>query len=81
MTLFSKGERSGVEVRYSYYVGASLGITKPVYLEVIVPYDTIPYTTTKKYDPNDPLFTIRRIIASGYWSSSTLYKSMINSFH
>ena len=54
--LFSKGERSGVEVRYSYYVGASLGITKPVYLEVIVPYDTIPYTITKKYDPNDPLF-------------------------
>ncbi len=39
------------------------------------------YILSTKRDPNDPLFTIRRIIASGYWSSSTLYKSMINSFH
>lgn len=53
--LFSKGDRSGVEVRYSYYIGASLGITKPVYLEVIIPYDSIPYTISKKYDPADPL--------------------------
>ena len=53
--LFGKGERSGVEVRYSYYIGASLGITKPVYLEVIVPYDSIPYTVILKYDPTNPL--------------------------
>lgn len=39
------------------------------------------YILSTKRDPNDPLFTIRRIIASGYWSSSTLYKSMVNSFH
>jgi peptidoglycan/xylan/chitin deacetylase (PgdA/CDA1 family) len=31
-------------------------------------------------DEQDPLFTIRRIIASGYWNNRTLYKSMVNSF-
>lgn len=39
------------------------------------------YILSTARDPKDPLFTIRRIIASGYWSASTLYKSMINSFH
>ena len=39
------------------------------------------YILSTKRDHNDPLFTIRRIIASGYWSANTLYKSMINSFH
>lgn len=33
-----------------------------------------------KRDDNDPLFTIRRIIASGYWSARTLHNSMVNSF-
>ncbi|MGX5689074.1 polysaccharide deacetylase family protein [Arcticibacter tournemirensis] len=33
-----------------------------------------------KRDDADPLFTIRRIIASGYWSARTLHNSMINSF-
>lgn len=31
-------------------------------------------------DQNDPLYTIRRIIASGYWSAHTLHNSMVNSF-
>ena len=31
-------------------------------------------------DQDDPLFTIRRIIASGYWSAKTLHNSMVNSF-
>ncbi len=31
-------------------------------------------------DEKDPLFTIRRIIASGYWSAKTLHNSMVNSF-
>jgi peptidoglycan/xylan/chitin deacetylase (PgdA/CDA1 family) len=34
----------------------------------------------EKRDPQDPLFTIRRIIASGYWSPRTLHNSMVNSF-
>lgn len=31
-------------------------------------------------DENDPLFTIRRIIASGYWSAKSLHNSIVNSF-
>jgi peptidoglycan/xylan/chitin deacetylase (PgdA/CDA1 family) len=31
-------------------------------------------------DQNDPLFTIRRIIASGFWSAKTLHNSIVNSF-
>jgi peptidoglycan/xylan/chitin deacetylase (PgdA/CDA1 family) len=31
-------------------------------------------------DDNDPLFTIRRIIASGYWRAKTLSNSIANSF-
>jgi hypothetical protein len=57
--LFSKAERSGVEVRYNYFGGAVLGITKPVYLDVLVddPFDTLSqfkYIETRRYDPNDP---------------------------
>ncbi|MBB2150712.1 polysaccharide deacetylase family protein [Pedobacter gandavensis] len=33
-----------------------------------------------KRDENDPLYTIRRIIASGYWTSKTLNNSIKNSF-
>jgi hypothetical protein len=57
--LYSKGERSGVEVRYNYYGGAVLGITKPVYLDILIddPFDTLSqykYIETRRYDPNDP---------------------------
>ncbi len=55
--IFGKGERSGVEVRYNYYGGLSLGITKPVYLEIIVdnPFEPGQKTTDiRAYDPNDP---------------------------
>ena len=38
------------------------------------------YILATKRDENDPLYTIRRIIASGYWSSKTLHNSMKNSF-
>jgi peptidoglycan/xylan/chitin deacetylase (PgdA/CDA1 family) len=38
------------------------------------------YSLSEKRDQNDPLFTIRRIIASGYWSSKTLGNSIRNSF-
>ncbi|WP_299703139.1 polysaccharide deacetylase family protein [uncultured Pontibacter sp.] len=33
-----------------------------------------------KRDPQDPLHSIRRIIASGYWSSPSLHRAMVNSF-
>lgn len=31
-------------------------------------------------DTNEPLYTVRRIIASGYWSPKQLHRSMVNSF-
>lgn len=39
------------------------------------------YILSTRRDPNDPIYTIRRIIASGYWSAPSLYKNMIQSFH
>jgi len=41
---------------------------------------TSAYILSTKRDENDPLFTIRRIIASGYWSPKTLHNSIKNSF-
>ncbi len=38
------------------------------------------YILATKRDDADPLFTIRRIIASGYWSAKTLHNSIVNSF-
>ncbi|WEK20639.1 MAG: polysaccharide deacetylase family protein [Candidatus Pedobacter colombiensis] len=38
------------------------------------------FALADKRDQNDPLFTIRRIIASGYWSPKTLHNSIIKSF-
>lgn len=34
----------------------------------------------KKRDPQEPLLTIRRIIAGGQWSAKTLHRNMIGSF-
>lgn len=38
------------------------------------------YILATSRDENDPLYTIRRIIASGYWSPRTLHNAMVNSF-
>lgn len=38
------------------------------------------FVLAEKRDEKDPLFTIRRIIASGYWKPKTLHNSMVNSF-
>ncbi|HMI01933.1 MAG TPA: polysaccharide deacetylase family protein [Pedobacter sp.] len=38
------------------------------------------FSLAEKRDQNDPLFTIRRIIASGYWSPKTLSNSIKRSF-
>lgn len=51
--IFSKAERSGVEVRFNYTAGLSLGLAKPVYLNILYPtafegeYEVI----VEKYDP------------------------------
>ncbi|MBB5436822.1 peptidoglycan/xylan/chitin deacetylase (PgdA/CDA1 family) [Pedobacter sp. AK017] len=38
------------------------------------------FSLADKRDQNDPLFTVRRIIASGYWSPKTLHNSIVRSF-
>ncbi len=38
------------------------------------------FQLAEKRDPQDPLYTIRRIIASGYWSAKTLHGAMVASF-
>jgi len=38
------------------------------------------FILAEKRDDQDPLFTIRRIIASGYWSPKTLHNSIVKSF-
>lgn len=53
-TIYTKPEKNGVEIRYVAFAGASLGIAKPVYLEIL--YDNqIPGTklvVTERYDPD-----------------------------
>ncbi|MBT8196311.1 MAG: hypothetical protein HKO56_03480 [Bacteroidia bacterium] len=59
--LYSRNTRQGVEVRLNYAVGASFGITKPVYLEILVPIDKVQPVDTfpsarievQKYDPDE----------------------------
>jgi peptidoglycan/xylan/chitin deacetylase (PgdA/CDA1 family) len=38
------------------------------------------FSLADKRDQNYPLYTIRRIIASGYWSPKTLHNSIVKSF-
>ncbi|HXH99632.1 MAG TPA: polysaccharide deacetylase family protein [Sphingobacteriaceae bacterium] len=38
------------------------------------------FILAEKRDDKDPLFTVRRIIASGYWNTKTLRNSIVNSF-
>ena len=41
---------------------------------------TAAFVLAEKRDENDPLFTIRRIIPSGYWNTRTLHNSIVKSF-
>lgn len=52
--LFSKAERSGVEVRLNYTAGLSLGFAKPVYLNILYPtaFEGEYEVVIEKYDPN-----------------------------
>jgi hypothetical protein len=55
--IISRKERpSGVEVAYTWALGPSVGITKPVYLEIgypSIPYD---YLAVERYDPDRHFF-------------------------
>ena len=54
-TIYSKAEKNGVEVRFLYSGGLSLGILKPVYLNILKPtgnfgeFDVV----TEKYNPDE----------------------------
>jgi hypothetical protein len=52
--LFEKQEKKNVEIRFSYFVGATLAFAKPVYLEIIVPTADpgINTVSQEKYDPD-----------------------------
>lgn len=54
-TLYSKMERNGVEVRFLYSGGLSLGILKPVYLNILKPTGNVGEfdVVTEKYDPDE----------------------------
>jgi hypothetical protein len=53
--LFEKSEKKNVEIRYSYFIGATLAFAKPVYLEIIVPTadPTVNTVSTTRYDPDE----------------------------
>lgn len=51
--LFDKSERSGVEVRFNYTAGLSLGLAKPVYLNILYPtaFEGEYEVVVEKYNP------------------------------
>ncbi|MCC6691227.1 MAG: hypothetical protein IT235_06800 [Bacteroidia bacterium] len=54
--LFRKAERRSVEIRYSTYIGASIALAKPVYLEILQKTNTPSEfnLSTERYDPSNP---------------------------
>lgn len=62
ITIYSKAERNGVEVRLNYSGGLALGILKPVYLNILTeaaPNSSTLIVVSKKYDPEtDSLYDI-----------------------
>lgn len=54
--LTDKLRRSGVQVAYSYSFGPSVGITKPIYLEIGYPSIPYEYLAIEKYDPDKHYF-------------------------
>ena len=49
--LFEKSEKKNVEIRFSYFVGATLAFAKPVYLEI--KYNSMDNNiSTERYDPD-----------------------------
>lgn len=47
--IYQKNDKKNVEIRYSYFLGATLGVAKPIYLEVRKANSVIP--STERYDP------------------------------
>lgn len=71
-------EITGKEIKYFAY---PFGLWNPEAIPQLKQRGMVAaFVLAEKRDPQDPLFTIRRIIASGYWSARTLHNSMVNSF-
>lgn len=51
--LTDKLRRSGVQVAYTWQVGPSLGITKPIYLEIAYPGIAYDYLVVERYNPDE----------------------------
>lgn len=51
--LASKTDMGGIEIRYLYMAGVSMGILKPVYLKIEkdVPHSSLPRISIEQYDP------------------------------
>lgn len=49
--LYQKSDKRSVEIRYSYFLGASLAFAKPVYLEIKRQNQQEGPPTTERYDP------------------------------
>ncbi len=51
--IFSKPEQNGIEIRYVTFVGLSLGLAKPVYLDILedTPLPGHKAVVTERYDP------------------------------
>jgi hypothetical protein len=66
-TLFQKSDKKSVEIRFSYFVGATLAFAKPVYLDII--YTTqiygIDYNTIKTERYNPEIHTPQNILGKG----------------
>jgi hypothetical protein len=50
--IYQKSDKKSVEIRYSYFIGATLAFAKPVYLEIILPNTDPPDLATQQYDPS-----------------------------
>ncbi|WP_345225952.1 polysaccharide deacetylase family protein [Hymenobacter koreensis] len=71
-------EITGKEIKYFAY---PFGLWNPEAIPQLKQRGMVAaFVLAEKRDQQDPLFTIRRIIASGYWSARTLHNSMVQSF-
>ncbi len=53
--LFQKSDKKSVEIRYSYFLGATIAFAKPIYLEISHNYSTtgsLGTITTERYNPD-----------------------------
>ena len=71
-------EITGKEIKYFAY---PFGLWNPEAIPQLKKRGFIgAFVLAEKRDEKDPLFTIRRIIASGYWSPRTLHTNIVRSF-